>query len=179
MSQGHKCQDRDSNPHPAEQINQSLSLVLLSSRPRHPMTYSVFTLCRSDISTLRLVYIPGGSPMMHNGHPSRQTPSSSYTSSPSSNPSPQRYLSEPGNQHPQGLPYTGTSHPLPSRQSSHGGVGLPPSPHMGMSPMNGHDQGNGLVSSQAVNQSTSPPLYGQAMINGYPLSGMIINKPET
>ena len=45
--------------------------------------------------------------------------------------------------------------------------------------MNGHDQGNGLVSSQAVNQSTSPPLYGQAMINGYPLSGMIINKPET
>ncbi|XP_033632083.1 syntaxin-binding protein 4-like isoform X1 [Asterias rubens] len=127
---------------------------------------------RSDISTLRLVYIPGGSPMMHHGHPSRQTPSSSYASSPSSNPSPQRYLSEPGNQHPQGLPYTGTSHPLPSRQSPHGGVGLPPSPHMGMSPMNGHDQGNGLVSSQAVNQSTSPPLYGQAMINGYPLSAL-------
>ena len=36
LAQGHKCHDRDSNPHSAEQNLQSLNSVLLSARPRHP-----------------------------------------------------------------------------------------------------------------------------------------------
>ena len=36
LAQGHKCHNRDSNPHAAEQKHQSSSSVLLSTRPRHP-----------------------------------------------------------------------------------------------------------------------------------------------
>ena len=39
LAQGHKSHDRDSNLHSAEQNHQSLSLVLLSARPRHPTSY--------------------------------------------------------------------------------------------------------------------------------------------
>ncbi len=35
LAQGHKCQDRDSNPHSADQKHQSLSPVLLTTRPGH------------------------------------------------------------------------------------------------------------------------------------------------
>ena len=36
LAQGHKCHDRDSNPHSAEQNHKSLNWVLFSARPRHP-----------------------------------------------------------------------------------------------------------------------------------------------
>ncbi len=35
-AKGHKCQDRDSNPHSADQKHQSLSPVRLTSWPQHP-----------------------------------------------------------------------------------------------------------------------------------------------
>ena len=36
LAQGHKCHDRDLNPHSAEQNQQSLNSELLTARPRHP-----------------------------------------------------------------------------------------------------------------------------------------------
>ena len=41
LAQGHKCHDRDSNPHSAEQNQQSLNSVLLSALPRHPINRPV------------------------------------------------------------------------------------------------------------------------------------------
>ena len=36
LAQGHKCHDRDSNPHSAEHNHLSLNSMLLSARPQHP-----------------------------------------------------------------------------------------------------------------------------------------------
>ena len=41
LAQGHKCHDRDSNPHSTEQNPQSLNSVLLSAQPWHPKVDSV------------------------------------------------------------------------------------------------------------------------------------------
>ena len=38
LAQGHKCHNQDSNPHSAEQNQQSLNSELLSTRPRHPIS---------------------------------------------------------------------------------------------------------------------------------------------
>ena len=43
LAQGHKCHNRDSNPHCAEQKHQSLSSMLLSTQPQHP---SIIYLCK-------------------------------------------------------------------------------------------------------------------------------------
>ncbi len=40
LSEGHKCHDRDSNPHSADQKHQSLSSVFVSARPRQAINSS-------------------------------------------------------------------------------------------------------------------------------------------